>query len=881
VLAHNACSIRDPDRVATWLYGVALRAGRKARARTARQRIHEKGGEMDAMSKAAVEPSAPPADQALLDRERAEALHGEIDRLPDAFRSPVVLCYIEGLTVEEAARRLRCPSGTVRSRLARAREKLRRALTPRGFVLPGAALAAILDSRPASASISPHLGDLTARAAIRYAARQAVAATETALAREVLRAMTIHKLRTTALALMLMAAFGTSALFIAGARAMNDKPRDAPAAALTQTAAKRDTPPHTAPGRMLVAGRVLDPQGKPIPNATVMVFATLKQPWRANDVPRTSGAVPIAHAVADDSGRFRVDTPRTSSSRYHRVGATALAPGFAIGWSTIDPDQDEPSTEITLQPEQAIQGRIFDVQGRAVPDVRISVWFIKRILHRNPDVGPGQAEGPTLSWSQINDLPGWPGPAITDALGRFNLRGLGRGLRVALSINDPRFPLQTIWHDIDGNLDSKQLTIALEPARIITGRITYADTGAPVPHSGLSVESYEKNVITSTDFRADGEGQFRANPTLGERFDVIAHPPDGQPYLSVSKRLDWPKGAVERAIELALPRGVLIRGKVTEVGTGAPVAGAAVRYVAPSRRDAEFNRLDNPATTSADGSFAIAVPPEPGQLIIQGPSDDYVLQEISNRQGIEGQPGGYRRYAHGFTAYSPKPGSDRLEVNAALRRGATVKGRVIGPDGRTVQDAWIIGRTILRPFPTVYRLWRGGEHDIAHNGRFELHGLDPDAAVPVHFLEPQGKLGATAYLPGKSPAGEAVVIRLESCGTATARLVDPAGKPVAGFRASGMITMVVTPGAPTRMAVQNGQLFADEDILTRIDPINHAEGPVSEANGRISFPALIPGANYNVRSGPRGRPPSFRKDFTVQSGEMVDLGDIPIERPPG
>ena len=60
----------------------------------------------------------------LLDGEQAEALHGEIDRLPGAFRMPVVLCYFEGLTLDEAAHRLRWPVGTLRSRLARAREKL-------------------------------------------------------------------------------------------------------------------------------------------------------------------------------------------------------------------------------------------------------------------------------------------------------------------------------------------------------------------------------------------------------------------------------------------------------------------------------------------------------------------------------------------------------------------------------------------------------------------------------------------------------------------------------------------------------------------------------------------------------------------------------------
>ena len=88
-----------------------------------------------------------------LESERAEALHREIDRLPGAFRLPVVLCYFEGLTLDEAAHRLRWPVGTLRSRLARARQKLRRGLTRRGFALPGAALTAIFSSRAVLASV--------------------------------------------------------------------------------------------------------------------------------------------------------------------------------------------------------------------------------------------------------------------------------------------------------------------------------------------------------------------------------------------------------------------------------------------------------------------------------------------------------------------------------------------------------------------------------------------------------------------------------------------------------------------------------------------------------------------------------------------------------
>ena len=79
------------------------------------------------------------------------------------------------------------------------------------------------------------------------------------------------------------------------------------------------------------------------------------------------------------------------------------------------------------------------------------------------------------------------------------------------------------------------------------------------------------------------------------------------------------------------------------------------------------------------------------------------------------------------------------------------------------------------------------------SGRFEIHGLDPGVEVPVYFLDPHHKLGATANFSGKSAAGGPITVRLQSCGTAKARLVDSSGKPVAGYRGSRLISMAVTP----------------------------------------------------------------------------------------
>ena len=146
VLARRARSIRDPDLLGNWLYGVALRTARCARLQLVRRRRKEQGDTMRRSpgpdSSDLAESIVPPVEQPAIDREQAEALHCEIGRLPKAFRLPVVLCYFEGLTIDETAQRLRWPVGTARSRLARAREKLKRALTRRGIVLPAGVLAA-------------------------------------------------------------------------------------------------------------------------------------------------------------------------------------------------------------------------------------------------------------------------------------------------------------------------------------------------------------------------------------------------------------------------------------------------------------------------------------------------------------------------------------------------------------------------------------------------------------------------------------------------------------------------------------------------------------------------------------------------------------------
>jgi RNA polymerase sigma factor (sigma-70 family) len=173
VLARRARSIKDPDLLGNWLYGVALRTARKARLRLNRRRASEADA---AMRRAEADSRlSGSAEATAIAREHAQALHHEIARLPVQFRSSVVLCYFEGLSLDEAARRLSCPAGTVHSRLDRARARLRRGLTRRGIVFSGTALAGMLEAKAAWASISPSLADIATRGGMSFANRTAAA----------------------------------------------------------------------------------------------------------------------------------------------------------------------------------------------------------------------------------------------------------------------------------------------------------------------------------------------------------------------------------------------------------------------------------------------------------------------------------------------------------------------------------------------------------------------------------------------------------------------------------------------------------------------------------------------------------------------------------
>jgi RNA polymerase sigma factor (sigma-70 family) len=198
ILARKADSVRAQGALAAWLYRVAYRTAVEARARIARRQAKEQ--QVNELP----DPAAEPEER---QRELLALLDKEIDRLPDKYRVPVVLCELEGRSRKEVARLLSVPEGTLSWRLAQAKKRLAKKLSRQGLAVSGGVLAAAMAPGTASAFLRAS----TVKAALTAGA---LPAEVLALTEGVMKAMLLSKLKITACAavLMLLAGVGASGL---------------------------------------------------------------------------------------------------------------------------------------------------------------------------------------------------------------------------------------------------------------------------------------------------------------------------------------------------------------------------------------------------------------------------------------------------------------------------------------------------------------------------------------------------------------------------------------------------------------------------------------------------------------------------------------------
>jgi RNA polymerase sigma factor (sigma-70 family) len=202
VLARKAVTIRQPAALASWLYEVAHRLAAKAQADSARRRAQER----QAIPLAAADPTLD-----ITVREFQYVLHEELRRLPEKYRLPLVLCYLEGRSQEAGATQLGWSKGTFRGRLDRGREQLRRRLAARGVALSALLCATAVNSKAGTEAMVDSVVWAAVRSTVGGAGSGALSPRVAHLAEGVTRAMTTSKLKVTTAVLLAVGLVAASA----------------------------------------------------------------------------------------------------------------------------------------------------------------------------------------------------------------------------------------------------------------------------------------------------------------------------------------------------------------------------------------------------------------------------------------------------------------------------------------------------------------------------------------------------------------------------------------------------------------------------------------------------------------------------------------------
>jgi RNA polymerase sigma factor (sigma-70 family) len=836
ILARRAGAIRRPEALGAWLHEVAVRTARRARTREAARRLHERQV-----------PPMPERDflAGVAWRDLQGVLDEEIGRLPAGLRVPVVLCYLEGRTYEQASKQLRCPPGTLSRRLARARGLLRSRLVRRGLALPAGVLAAALAEGQARAAVPGSLLARTVKAALAGAAGPlgagTISAPVAALVEGGLRSLARRK-ATTFLGLVLaLACAGAGAALLARERfAGSGSPSPGPAPRQS-----RQVGPAKDDGqRVTVFGRVLGPDGEPVRGARVFGLDMPPRVIRSRD---DFYMVPAGETETDAQGQFRLGVRPPGGelppAPIHPLPVIfARADGCGVGVYPVTGKAKQGPIVLRLPREQVLRCRFVDANGEPVQGLVVKVASVYPENRGGRVVTAVAPPRPPRSW--------FP-PLKTDAQGRLRVRGIGPGQGVFVEVSDPRFRWQRL--DLTEEHSGVEVVHKVDPPgpKFIRGRVTFEDTGKPA--AGVVVRMQGQQATT------DRQGRFRLSarrmPASGSLltaeapagtayFGWLGNAPSGQYYVP------QPGGKLVSVVEpvqlnIVLRRAVRVRGRVVEAGTDRGIRGARVCFV-PSRQPLGAAGsppvgLTNPVTSGPDGTFSLMALPGPGRLITAADRADYVPVDIGRNQ-----------FAHAAVPVGLGPGMDARAVQIPLRRGAVVKVKVTGPDGRPVKGAVLISRLTTR----AATLGWGEVTALPVPAEFAPRGCDPDRSYPAIFFQEEKGWGALVRVSGKQ-AGKPLEVRLRPCGAARARYLTADGRPVAGRLTSGDVRLILAPG----------DLAFWGAFITHS---NIRKDWHTDDRGRITWRGLVPGASYQIQG----------RAVTVRPGQELDLGDVVIPGAP-
>jgi RNA polymerase sigma factor (sigma-70 family) len=774
ILARRAGSIRKPESLSSWLHGVAYHNAECLRAKTVRRTVHER--------RRIPQPTGDALDD-ITWRELRLVLDEELGKLPEQYRAPLVLCYLEARTQDEAAHRLGWSKNTFGRRMNRARQLLARRLTRRGLTLPAALMAPLLIDGAASAAMPPLLAANTIRAGMASATGQALVPLVSAQVANLAEggvASLVTKKASIAAILLVSLLVGVGSL-LAYRAAPSRTFAEAPAAPPSQSPPVRST---SKDQDFEIKGRVLGPDDKPFAGARVFLLPN----GNAKKVDASAGT------RTDEEGRFRFTARSADLGPQGKGVLAATARGFGLDW--IDLNTKDKSGEITLRlvaDDVPVTGRILDLEGQPVAGATVQVLavtkradgkdltaFVEKLEKYQKDGTPGFPNksfqpGPLLAWDhfQWKDIRATrldvPATVTTGEDGRFRLTGFGRERVLDIVIRGSTIALTQLraltrtgpqegWIRGQHGLYSCRLDYVAAPCKPIIGTVRDKSTGKPL--ANMNVWVMQQTFIES---KTDSQGRYRiVGAAKGNEYRAGA---SGVPYFGNRKRniADTP-GVEPITVDFELERGLVVRGRLTDKSTGKPVQGE-IHYKAepdnPHLKDFADGGNGDSVRTSPDGSFALVAIPGPGLLHVQ--ADDanrFVRAEIK---------GGSFQF-HAEARINPSENDPKsMTCDIALEPARVLSGSVVGPDGKPLADVYAAGR------------WPIFSHDLMMHERlqsdsFDVGGLKAGQPRTLVFLHPDKKLGKVIKLQGDET--KPLVVRLEPLDAAlTGRILDARGKP--------------------------------------------------------------------------------------------------------